>query len=194
MFDMNHTLTGDIDVSDELVQKWLLDVVTIAREEKALSMHPQLVWIEALKDYALTLGLGFPLPSDMFQSVVEQLKTRSVFFRKLVEREIATKGPGIAGECLYASVSMLSEMPFIESSSEFVLESWTNFTDDINRMLPEDMPPMFVYSNAFLDSLRETAIIDSTISSYLFGNGVVLLVSGLALLHLVCILSNQRLT
>ena len=71
------------------LQRQLLQIVTQARLG-TVGIHPQLTWIEAVEDFAINTGIGFPLPRGIFIDVVENLKARSSFFRKLVEREIAT--------------------------------------------------------------------------------------------------------
>jgi len=164
-----------IDPSEPRIQEWLLELATLARYDTALRLHPQLTWIEALKDFAVENGLGFPIPADLFIGVVEVLKDRSSFFRKLVEREIATDKPGIAGEYLFTSLSMLSEVPDLHTSEE-ALNEWTNFTDSINGMLPTNLPPVHAQGEVFLDTLRSTAIVESTLSSYFFANGLYLVI------------------
>mmetsp|Transcript_1800 Transcript_1800/g.3448 ORF Transcript_1800/g.3448 Transcript_1800/m.3448 type:complete len:445 (+) Transcript_1800:683-2017(+) len=189
-----------IDPSYPYIQEWLLELVTLARNDAALRLHPQPTWIEALKEFAVENGIGFPIPKDLFIGVLDLMKTQSSFFRKLVEREIATTNPGIHGEFLFTSLSVLSEVPD-SYTSELALNEWTNFTSSINEMLPDNLPPInaqvshytadklyvFVFSNqalmicllfppsqsdVFMDTLRTTAIVDSTLSSYFFANGL----------------------
>lgn len=175
------------------LQNELIDIVNLARN--AFGIHPQLTWIEALHDFAVETGLGFPVKKDIFIGVVENLKARSSFFRKLVEREIATSNPGISGDDhYYTSVSLLSEVQLASKAdaSELALKEWTNFTNFINSdMVPE--AALSVQSDAFLDSLRTTAIVDSTASSYFFANGlflvVILLFTGNLLLTLMVMIS-----
>jgi len=194
--DNTNILNTNIHPAD--LQRQLLQIVTQARLG-TVGIHPQLTWIEAVEDFAIHTGIGFPLPRGMFIDVVENLKARSSFFRKLVEREIATSSPGIVGdEYFYTSVSMLSEVPLTSKgdASEEALNYWTNFAKSINddeSMVIENMPPVLAQSDAFLDSLRTTAIVDSTISSYFFANGlfliVILLFTGNLLLTLMVMIS-----
>mmetsp|Transcript_1803 Transcript_1803/g.3455 ORF Transcript_1803/g.3455 Transcript_1803/m.3455 type:complete len:416 (+) Transcript_1803:683-1930(+) len=160
-----------IDPSYPYIQEWLLELVTLARNDAALRLHPQPTWIEALKEFAVENGIGFPIPKDLFIGVLDLMKTQSSFFRKLVEREIATTNPGIHGEFLFTSLSVLSEVPD-SYTSELALNEWTNFTSSINEMLPDNLPPINAQSDVFMDTLRTTAIVDSTLSSYFFANGL----------------------
>ena len=93
---------------------------------------------------------------------------------------------------------MLSEVPLTSKgdASEEALNYWTNFAQAINddeSMVIENMPHVLAQSDAFLDSLRTTAIVDSTISSYFFANGlflvVILLFTGNLLLTLMVMIS-----
>jgi len=160
-----------IDPSYPYIQEWLLEVVTLARNDAALRLHPQPTWIEAVKEFAVENGIGFPVPKDLFIGVLDLMKTQSSFFRKLVERKIATTNPGIHGEFLFTSLSVLSEVPD-SYTSELALNDWTNFTSSVNEMLPENLPPINVQSDVFMDTLRTTAIVESTLSSYFFANGL----------------------
>jgi hypothetical protein len=176
-----------VDPSDPNNQEWMLRLVTMARNDTSLRLHPQPVWIEVVKEFAVQQGFGFPVPKDLFIGTIELLKESKVLFRKNVEKEIVTKGPGITGEALFTSLSFLSEAPL--TAAEDPLKVWTNFTDSINLMLPDDLPPVFAHSTAFVDSLRTTAIVESTISSYFFANGlylaIILLFTGNFLLTLM---------
>jgi len=170
-------IDSQVDPSDEFIQEWLLEIVTLARNDAvSLSLHPQLVWIEALKDFAVETGVGFPIPKELFIGLVERLKSSSAYFRKLVEREIGSANPGIAGEYLYTSVTFLSEVPLSADTSDEALKMWTIFTESVNDHIPEHLPHIDVQSDAFLDSLRTTAIVDSTVSTYFVANGLFLLV------------------
>jgi len=189
-----------IDPSYPYIQEWLLEVVTLARNDAALRLHPQPTWIEAVKEFAVENGIGFPVPKDLFIGVLDLMKTQSSFFRKLVERKIATTNPGIHGKFLFTSLSVLSEVPD-SYTSELALNDWTNFTSSVNEMLPENLPPINVQvshytadnlyvlvlsnlalmicllflpsqSDVFMDTLRTTAIVESTLSSYFFANGL----------------------
>ena len=194
----SNTTSLNTNIHPADLQRQLLQIVTQARLG-TVGIHPQLTWIEAVEDFAIHTGIGFPLPRGIFIDVVENLKARSSFFRKLVEREIATNSPGIVGdEYFYTSVSMLSEVPLTSKgdASEEALNYWTNFAQAINdddSMVIENMPPVLAQSDAFLDSLRTTAIVDSTISSYFFANGlflvVILLFTGNLLLTLMVMIS-----
>ena len=178
--NLEFLLTSDSNIHPADLQEELLEIVTLARNDTTLSIHPQLTYIEALKDFTELTGIPFPIPKELYIGVVENLKAKSSFFRKLVEREIATNMPGLAGdEYFYTSVSMLSEVPLVSKgdASEVALSEWTNFTVSINdKMVPENYPPVVVQSDAFLDSLRTTAIVESTLSSYFFANGLFLVV------------------
>jgi len=180
-----------IDPSEPQIQEWLLKFATLARNETSLLIHPQLTWIEAVRDFAVENGFGFPVRRDLFIGLVELMKSSS-FFKKLVEKEIATKSPGIAGEFLFTSVSVLSEVP-PDYTSEMALQKWTNFTQKINDLLPESLPPVNVQGDVFLDSLRTSAIVDSTVNSYIFANGlyfvVILIFTGNFLLTLMVMIS-----
>jgi len=165
-----------VDASDPRVQEWLLSIVTLARQDTKLGIHPQLVWIESLEAFAVQSGIGFPIPKDSFIGVIDMLKSRNSAFRTLVEPEIATKKPGIAGDFLYTSVSLLCEVPESRFTSEMALHKWVNFTRTINNILPEDLPPVHAESSLFDDTLQMTAIVDSTLSSYFFANGLVMVV------------------
>ena len=209
-----------IDPSEPHIQEWLLKFATLARNETSLLIHPQLTWIEAVRDFAVENGFGFPVRRDLFIGLVELMKSSS-FFKKLVEKEIATKSPGIAGEFLFTSVSVLSEVP-PDYTSEMALQKWTNFTQKINDLLPESLPPVNVQvkcivlikwprialefsilclivagfhfqGDVFLDSLRTSAIVDSTVNSYIFANGlyfvVILIFTGNFLLTLMVMIS-----
>ena len=192
---LSTSVNGNIHPAD--LQEQLLEIVTLARNDTTLSIHPQLTYIEALQDFTELTGIPFPIPKELFIGVVENLKAKSSFFRRLVEREIATNMPGLAGdEYFYTSISMLSEVPLTSKgdASEVALSEWTNFTLSINNeMVPENYPPVIVQSDAFLDSLRTTAIVESTLSSYFFANGlflvVTLLFTGNLLLTLMVMIS-----
>jgi len=167
-----------IDPSDPYVQEWLLELVTLARNDVALRVHPQLTWIEALREVAAESGIDFPIPRNLFIGLVELLKARSIFFRNLVNREIATRNPGIQGEFLFTGITVLSEVPLTTegSKSEAALRDWTNFTGSINELLPENLPPVNAQSEVFMDSYRMNVIVKSTLSSYFFANGLIVLV------------------
>merc|ERR1712194_800100 len=154
-------------------------------------LHPQPTWIEAVKDFAVENGFGFPVPRELFTGLIELMKGSS-YFKKLVEREIATKSPGITGDFLFTSLSVLSEVP-VDYTSEDELNKWKTFTQKINEMLPDNLPPIDPQSDIFLDSLRTTAIVDSTLSSYMFANGlyfvIILIFTGNFLLTLMVMVS-----
>lgn len=139
--DMNN---NSIDPSETHIQEWLIEIAALARNDTSLGINPQLTWIEALKDFAIESGYGFPIPKDLFTGVVQLLKVKSSFFRKLVEREIATKSPGITGEHIFTSVTVLSEVPPDYTGGgegEEVLNKWQNFTSRINSMVGNDNLP-----------------------------------------------------
>lgn len=175
---LSNTLNDNyVDASDPRVQEWLLNIVTLARQDAKLRVHPQLVWIEMLRNFAIQSGFDFPIPKESFTGVIEMLKAQSSSFLTLVGPEIATKKPGIAGEFLFTSVSVLAEVPLSDDfTSEVALNQWRNFTRSINDMLPEDLPPVHGESSVFVDTLEMTAIVDSTLSSYFFANGLVMVV------------------
>merc|ERR1712029_124728 len=125
-----------------------------------------------------------------FIGAIDLLKERAPMFRKLVATEMATKSPGIAGEFLFTSISLLSE---VVEAEQHPFITWTNFTNSINDMLPKNLPPLYADSRSFTDSLRTTAIVESTLTSYIFANGVFLLVillfTGNFLLTLIVMIS-----
>ena len=167
--------SNSIDPSDPYIQEWLLELVTLARNDVSLRLHPQPTWIESLKEFSVKNGIGFPIPKSLFIGVVELLKARSAAFSNLVNREIATRNPGIAGEFLFTSLSVLSEVSLTaEDTSKVALRQWANFTHSINELLPKNLPPINSQSKEFRDSFRMTAIVDSTVSSYFFANGLIL--------------------
>jgi hypothetical protein len=140
---LGNDLSNDnyIDPSKPLIQEWLLELAILARNETSLQLHPQPTWIEAVKDFAVENGFGFPVPRELFTAIIELMKARSSYFRKLVEREIATKSPGITGDFLFTSLSVLSEVP-VDYTSEDELNKWKTFTQKINEMLPDNLPPI----------------------------------------------------
>lgn len=178
---LDDTLNGNyIDPSDGYVQEWLLTLVTQARNDKALRLHPQKTWIELLKDIATEYEIGFPVSKNLFIELVELLKERNSSFQKLVNNEIGTRNPGIHGEFLFTGITVLSEVPPPEDDytrSEVALRDWANFTSTINSIMsPQGLPPVTAQSNLFLDSYRMSVIVQSTASSYFFSNGLILLV------------------
>merc|ERR1712157_268701 len=174
--DIGHS-TEIIDPSDPFIQQTLLDIVTAARADEQLVLHPQLVWIEALRDFAESVGIGFPVKKELFFGLVEVLKIQSSLFRKVVELEIATKGTGFAGDHLYTSVSMLAEVPLDEDYSRKAQNIWANFTLAVNEAIEsEDLPPLMVQSDTFRGTQRTDAIVQSTLSSYFVANGLYLIV------------------
>ena len=87
---------------------------------------------------------------------------------------------------------MLPKCSPLNHFSWIAVKEWTNFTNFINSdMVPE--AALSIQSDAFLDSLRTTAIVDSTASSYFFANGlflvVILLFTGNLLLTLMVMTS-----
>eukprot|EP00569_Conticribra_weissflogii_P002690 CAMPEP_0171333544 /NCGR_PEP_ID=MMETSP0878-20121228/4072_1 /TAXON_ID=67004 /ORGANISM="Thalassiosira weissflogii, Strain CCMP1336" /LENGTH=2008 /DNA_ID=CAMNT_0011834491 /DNA_START=127 /DNA_END=6153 /DNA_ORIENTATION=- len=166
-----------VDPSEPEVQEWLLKIITFARNDVGLQLMDEITWIEALEKFAIETGIGFPLPKELFLGTVQLLKSQSNFFRILVKREIATDSPGITGNFLYTSISVLSEVPMTKDSwSAEALAKWSNFTDFVNGMLPDDMPPLVLQSSSFLDSQRSQATVDSTVTTYFVANGLCLLV------------------
>ena len=166
-----------IDPSEPHIQEWLLEIITLARADAGLRVNDEVTWIEALRDFAVETGIGFPLPKELFIGTIQLMKSQSSFFRALVKREIATDSPGITGDFLYTSISVLSEVPMTEGSwSTKALEQWTNFTEYVNEILPDDMPPMLPQSTTFLEAQRTKATVDSTVTTYFVANGLCLLV------------------
>ena len=171
-----------IDPSKPHIQEWLLELATLARNETSLLLHPQLTWIKALKEFAVENGFGFPVRRDLFIGLIELMKGSNSFFRKLVEKEIATKSPGIAGEFLFTSISVLSEVP-PDYTSELALQKWTNFTQKINDMLPENLPPVNAQVSIF--HMRIAASSSRIFNLMRFSDGVCILLSGRRLLGLI---------
>ena len=165
---------SSVDPSDPRIQLTLLEIVQMARSNERLRIHPQLVWIEALRDFAKAAGIGFPVKKELFFGLVEVLKIESSAFRKSVELEIATKGTGLAGELLFTSVSFFSEVPMgQERYQRDAKELWTDFAASVNEnVLAEEMPLLEVQSDAFLESQRTDAIVQSTLNSYFVANGM----------------------
>ena len=165
---------SSVDPSDARIQLTLLEIVQMARSNERLRIHPQLVWIEALRDFAKAAGIGFPVKKELFFGLVEVLKIESSAFRKSVELEIATKGTGLAGELLFTSVSFFSEVPMgQERYQRDAKELWTDFAASVNEnVLAEEMPLLEVQSDAFLESQRTDAIVQSTLNSYFVANGM----------------------
>jgi len=165
---------SSVDPSDPRTQLTLLEIVQMARSNERLRIHPQLVWIEALRDFAKTAGIGFPVKRELFFGVVEVLKIQSSAFRKSVELEIATKGTGLAGDLLFTSVSFFSEVPIgQERYQRDAKELWTDFATSVNEnVVAEDLPLLEAQSDAFLDSQRTDAIVQSTLNSYFVANGM----------------------
>ena len=168
-----------IDPAEPRMQEWLIEIATYARNNPNLRLHPQLTWMEYLKRFALENGYGFPIEQDVFLGIIELLKMQSSAFSKLVEGDLGTKSTGLNGQLLYTSQTFLSEVPLeiLDYSSETSLAEWSNFSSSMNEMLlSEGLPPITVQSKRFLDSQRNTAIVDSTVSSYFFANGLYLVV------------------
>jgi len=99
-------------------------------------------------------------------------------FRQIVSNELLTRNPGIQGEVLATSMTVLSEVSLAaeDSTGESALREWTNFTHSINELLPDNLPPINAQSKVFMESYRMSVIVESTLSSYFFANGLILLV------------------
>jgi len=191
------SFSSSFDLSEPEVQEWLLNVVKLARNEVSLNVEPTLLtWIEILEEYANNVGIGFPIPKDLFIGYVEQLRDQNLDFRIMVNQGIGTDSPGFSGDFLYASVELEVDVKQSEGSlSEIVLKQWTNFTDSMNQGLPStNVPKVEVLSDTFLSAYRSEATIKSTITTWFVANflclGIILLFTQNLLLSLMVMVTS----
>ena len=169
-------LNKNFDPSEPHVQEWLLEVITLAREEKGLNVQfDRLTWIEVLRDFAIEQGVGFPIPRSVFVEFVNLLKSFSCDFADLVNKDLGTRDPDLEGEFLFASITVYADVLDSETSLSMTsYKRWSRFAKSVNRLSPSNVPPVLAYSEVFETAYRSEETIDSTITTWVVANGLCL--------------------
>jgi hypothetical protein len=163
-------LVPGFDFFDPRTQQWLLDVNLAVRSNKALNViMGQPTWIEILYEFAMKQDDSFPIANrDFLITYIEILKSKEVDFEELIQDEIGTMLPGLAGESLYASITFETE----ELASLSSFEEWTSFAASMNQKAPSGMAPMIAQSDLFWNEYRAKETLDSTVNTWLIANGL----------------------
>jgi hypothetical protein len=168
-----------VDLAEPSVQEFLLETVRMARNDEKLYVQPdKLTWIEMLRDYAVDAGVGFPIPKDLFIGHMQLLKAKNKDFAEIVQNEVGTTSPGLAGDFTFASITIKADAVESEtqSLSETVYRQWTRFAQKVNEQSPSSVPAVVAQSRIFLDAYRVDATIESTVTTWFVANGLCLLV------------------
>jgi hypothetical protein len=169
-------LNNNFDPSEPHVQEWLLEVIKLAREEKGLNVQPiRLTWIEMLRDFAIEEGVGFPIPQQLFVEFLQLLKSKNCDFADLISTDLGTRSPGLAGEFLFASITVYADVLETETSlSMTAYKEWSSFVESVNQLSPPNVPPVLAYSKVFENAYRSKETIDSTVTTWVVANGLCL--------------------
>eukprot|EP00980_Cylindrotheca_fusiformis_P018066 scaffold5794_cov141-Cylindrotheca_fusiformis.AAC.2 len=161
------------DLSKSETQQWILDVVLAAKSDESLNVRQdEPTWIEVFHEFAVRQDTGFPVPDNLFMVSIELLKSTNKAFDKLVKDEIGTLLPGMAGETLYASVTI----PSYEGSSMTTLDQWTRFAEEMNARAPNEALHMVAQSDLFWNDARASETVDATVDTWLIANGLCCLI------------------
>jgi MMPL family len=178
-FGDDNIRSSSFDPSVPTNQEALLKTIQMARMDKALNVQPdKITWIEMLRDFTVDIGIGFPLPKELFIGYIEILKQRDTKFADLVSRELGTQSPGLAGDFTYTSITLEVDAVQNESLSlsESVYRQWNAFATEVNANSPTDVPDMVAQSRIFLDAYRVETTVESTVATWFIANGLCLLV------------------
>ena len=169
---------NSLDVADPTFQQWMLEVVKMARNKTSLAVNAgSPTWIEIVETVANEHGIGFPVPKDLFSGFLQLLKGNNNEFASLVQEELGTTAPGLAGSFLFASVTFLAEVKgSLQSLSSDTYMEWSSFVDHVNTNAPESISPVVAQSRTFLNAHRAEETISSTGLSWLVSNLVCLLI------------------
>ena len=174
---------SSLKLAEPRTQEWLIEVVEMAKSNSQLFVRQnKLTWIERLRDFATYAGVEFPIPEHLFTTYVQMLKLKDPTFAELVQNEIGTSAPGLAGDFTFASVTMMVDGVHAGnaaqnvSMSEQIYNEWTKFATEANKLSPPEIPKVFAQSSIFLDAYRVEATIDSTLVTWFVANGLCLLV------------------
>lgn len=160
-------LVPGFDVALPESQQWLLEVVEAARLDKSLDiMEGQATWIELFAEFASNQKDGFPVPKDLFTSYIEVLESTNTRFSRLIEGEIGTELPGLAGSSLYASITFRS----YDSATLTTFEKWDRFARTLNAAAPNPSVHMVAQSDLFWNEARATETVDATVLTWLIAN------------------------
>lgn len=174
---------SSLKLAEPSTQEWLIEVVEMAKTNPQLFVRQnKLTWIERLRDFATYAGVEFPIPEHLFTTYVQMLKLKDPTFAELVQNEIGTSAPGLAGDFTFASVTMMVDgvqagnAAQNVSMSEQIYNEWTEFAAEANKLSPPEIPKVVAQSSIFLDAYRVEATIDSTLVTWFVANGLCLLV------------------
>lgn len=169
-------LNNNFDPSEPHVQEWLLEVIELAREENGLNVQPdRLTWIEILRDFAIEEGVGFPIPKQVFVKILQLLKSMNCDFADLISKDIGTRSPGLAGEFLFASITVYADVLETETSLSMTsYKQWSSFVESVNKLSPPNVPPAVAYSKVFENAYRSEETVDSTVTTWVVSNGLCL--------------------
>ncbi|KAL3937544.1 MAG: hypothetical protein SGBAC_007368 [Bacillariaceae sp.] len=160
-------LISAFDVSSPESQQWLLDVAKAARLDKSLDVIEDAVtWIELFAEFVSNEIEGFPVPKELFTSYVEVLESTNPQFSRLVEGEIGTDLPGLAGSSLYASITFRS----YDSATLTTFEKWDQFARAMNSAAPDPSVQMVAQSDLFWNEARANETVDATVMTWLIAN------------------------
>jgi hypothetical protein len=166
-------LVSGFDLSDPDTQEWMLDVVLAAKRDASLNVkEDEPTWIELFHDFAMKQEGGFPVAKELLMGYIDILKSNNQGFDRLVEDEIGTLLPGLAGETLYASVTIRS----YETSSLTTFAKWTSFAEGMNALAPNTMLHIVAQSDLFWSEARATETVDATVNTWLIANGLCCLI------------------
>eukprot|EP00588_Corethron_pennatum_P034447 CAMPEP_0194349088 /NCGR_PEP_ID=MMETSP0171-20130528/106891_1 /TAXON_ID=218684 /ORGANISM="Corethron pennatum, Strain L29A3" /LENGTH=1903 /DNA_ID=CAMNT_0039116497 /DNA_START=220 /DNA_END=5932 /DNA_ORIENTATION=+ len=170
--------SSTFDLTEPRIQGWLLEVVETAKKDTQLHIRQdKITWIEILRDFAIGVGVGFPIPKHLFTGYLQLLKQKNDDFADLIKNEIGTSSPGLGGQFTFASITMMVDAVQVgKPLSENVYKKWSEFTEKMNKSSPSDAAKVIAQSRVSLDAYRVEAIIDSTLVTWFVANGLCLLV------------------
>mmetsp|Transcript_1564 Transcript_1564/g.3186 ORF Transcript_1564/g.3186 Transcript_1564/m.3186 type:complete len:322 (-) Transcript_1564:321-1286(-) len=103
---------------------------------------------------------------ELFTSYIEVLESTNPQFSRLVEGEIGTELPGLAGSSLYASITFRS----YDSATLTTFEKWDRFARTMNAAAPDPTVQMVAQSNLFWNEARATETVDATVMTWVIAN------------------------
>jgi len=170
--------SSTFDLTEPRIQGWLLEVAETAKKDTQLFIRQdKITWIEILRDFAIGVGVGFPIPKHLFTGYLQLLKQKDSDFADLIKNEIGTSAPGLGGQFTFASITMMVDAVQVgKPLSENVYKQWSEFTEKMNKSSPSDAAKVIAQSRVSLDAYRVEAIIDSTLVTWFVANGLCLLV------------------
>jgi predicted RND superfamily exporter protein len=98
-------------------------------------------------------------------------------FSELINKDLGTYAPGLAGDYIFAGVTLLAEVKgSIKSTGSETYIAWSDFVEELNTKTPKSILPVVAQCKTFLNVHRSEKTISSTGSSWVISNLLCLLI------------------